>query len=388
MRTTQNASGAGAVLVVGPNWVGDLVMAQSLFKALKLEAPNRAIDVITPLWGQALIERMPQVREAIILDVAHGELGLRRRWELGQALKKQCYAQAIVLPRSAKAALVPMIARIPQRTGYRGEHRDGLLNDIRSLDRDTNYRTVDRFIALAGPGSENWRELVREFGTGTEKARDLRPCLDSTDDQKEAAIQSLGLDRREPKAPAAARAGHSSRFGTGTIPSPILSLCPGAEYGPAKRWPAHHFARLARIYLDRGWRVWLLGSEKDAPITREILGQAPEAVDLAGQTSLRQAIDLLAASTAAVSNDSGLMHIAAATSTPLVALYGSSDPQYTPPLSDKAEVIYKGLECSPCFERSCPLGHLNCLRGITPESVSGTLDRALPENAEPLEPGA
>jgi heptosyltransferase-2 len=159
---------------------------------------------------------------------------------------------------------------------------------------------------------------------------------------------------------------------------PVLSLCAGAEYGPAKRWPSQYFGGLARQYLGLGWRVWLLGSGNDAKITAEIRELAPGAVDLAGRTSLDQAIDLLAASDVVVSNDSGLMHVAAAADTAVVALYGSSDPQYTPPLSDEAQVIYRGLDCSPCFARECPLGHLNCLHGITVEAVANAVSQAAP----------
>jgi len=342
-----------AVLVVGPGWVGDMVMAQSLFKTLKQQAPERAIDVVAPTWGQALLERMPEVRHTLTLPVAHGELGLLRRWRLGQALKSLRHRQAIVLPRSAKSALVPWLARIPHRTGYLGEQRYGLLNDIRPLDRERTYRTVDRFLSLAGFEGE-------KFGTGTIQDTPA-PALISTTTQQEQTLGDLGIVRR---------------FGTGTI----VTLCPGAEYGPAKRWPAASFAALARHYLACGAAVWLLGASKDAEITRSIARDAPGALDLAGHTTLSQAIDLLAASTAVVTNDSGLMHIAAATPTQVIALYGSSDPEYTPPLSERARIIYHHLECSPCFARECPLGHLNCLRGISPEEVI----RAIDHSASPI----
>lgn len=338
-----------AVLVVGPGWVGDMVMAQSLFKTLRQQSPDRAIDVIAPTWGQALLERMPEVRHILTLPVVHGELGLFKRWRLGQALKRLRHRQAIVLPRSAKAALVPWLARIPHRTGYLGEHRYGLLNDIRPLDRERTYRTVDRFVSLADSKD-------KKFGTGTIEST---PTLTSTATQQERTFKDLEI---------------APRFGTGTI----ITLCPGAEYGPAKRWPAESFAALARHYLARGAAVWLLGAGKDADITRSIARDAPDALDLAGQTTLSQAIDLLAASSAVVTNDSGLMHIAAATPTRVIALYGSSDPEYTPPLSRHAQIIYHHLECSPCFARECPLGHLNCLRGIAPDEVIRAIDHTAP----------
>jgi heptosyltransferase-2 len=321
-------------------------MAQSLFKTLKRQDPQVEIDVVAPGWSEPLLARMPEVRHAIALSVSHGELGLAKRWRLGRTLSKAGYGQAIILPRSTKAAMVPWIAKIPQRTGYLGEQRYGLLNDIRPLDKKRLYRTVDRFVALA--------EKPHLAGIHAKTPALKPPRLTSTSDQQKAAQEALGLENT----------------------APALALCPGAEYGPAKRWPSEYFAALARDYLARDWQVWLMGSEKDAVITQAIAEQANGVVDLAGKTRLGQAIDLLAASQAVVSNDSGLMHIAAATGTPVVALYGSSDPQYTPPLSDDAEVLYRALSCSPCFARECPLEHLDCLRGLTPATVKETLERA------------
>jgi len=332
------------ILVVGPAWVGDMVMAQSLFKALRSNNPTTTIDVLAPSWSVPILNRMREVRRAIPLAVGHGQLGLLTRWQAAKSLRKQSYERAIVLPRSAKSAIVPWLAGIPRRTGYRGEFRYGLLNDIRPINRTTTYRTVDRFVALA-PDTHH--------AAPTSDVKNLHlPELESTPEQqaKAAALLNLRLD------------------------TPILTLCPGAEYGPAKRWPAQYFTVLANDYLARGWQVWLLGSTKDAPITRSIAEQADGVIDLAGKTTLVQAIDLLASSTLTVTNDSGLMHIAAATNTPLVALYGSSDPEYTPPLSKHAAVLHLDLECSPCFKRKCPLGHLNCLNRISPKTVLGTLE--------------
>jgi heptosyltransferase-2 len=151
-------------------------------------------------------------------------------------------------------------------------------------------------------------------------------------------------------------------------------FAPGAEFGPAKRWPARHFASLARQLAARGFQVWLLGSKKDAPVTAEIQELSGQAcVDLAGRTTLDQAIDLMSFATRVVSNDSGLMHVAAALERPMVALFGSSSPDFTPPLSSQARVIYLKLSCSPCFKRDCPLGHTNCLVQIAPENVLTSL---------------
>lgn len=336
MLSGQHNAATGPVLVVGPAWVGDMVMAQSLFISLRQRHPSPEIDVIAPGWSLPLLERMPEVRRAIPLPVAHGELALGKRWRLGRSLRREGYQQAIVLPRSAKAALPVLAAGVPRRTGYKGEHRYGLLNDIRPLDRQKLYRTVDRFVALGQDADAPLPPSVPE------------PHLAISATGRAAAREALGL------------AGDDA---------PVLALCPGAEYGPAKRWPAAYFAQVAQDRLAAGWQVWLFGADKDRPTTGEIAEGAPGCTDLAGRTSLAQAIDLLASADVVVSNDSGLMHVAAATGRPVVALYGSSDPGYTPPLSHRARILHLGLDCSPCFQRECPLGHLNCLRQMHPDRV-------------------
>lgn len=325
-----------AVLVIGPAWVGDMVMAQSLFMTLRQREPAPAVDVVAPAWSLPILERMPEVRRAIPLPVGHGELAFGRRWRLGRSLREAGYQQAIVLPRSAKAALPALAAGIPRRTGYRGEYRYGLLNDIRPLDRQRLYRTVDRFVALGLAPDAPQPPPIPE------------PALAISEPERHAARAALGLNNQD---------------------APVLALCPGAEYGPSKRWPAEYYAEVARARQAVGWQVWLFGSQKDRPVTRAISQAAPGCVDLAGRTQLGQAIDLLACADLVISNDSGLMHIAAATGSPVVALYGSSDPGYTPPLTSRRRILHLGLECSPCFQRECPLGHLNCLRQMPPAQV-------------------
>ena len=326
-----------AVLIVGPSWVGDMVMAQSLFKVLKQRHPEQAIDVLAPGWSLPLLERMPEVRAGIEMPLGHGRLGLRERWRLGRSLQGR-YARAILLPNSWKSAIVPWAARIPVRTGWRGEMRYGLLNDLRHLDKSKLTMTVQRFVALAGSPREPLPDIPP-------------PRLQVREEEVRSALHALGLepDRR------------------------ILALCPGAEYGPAKRWPEACFGELAQEYLDRNWQVWLFGSEKDRQVCDNIARQAEGCIDLSGRTSLAQAVDLLSLASAVVSNDSGLMHVAAALDRPLVAVYGSSDPGFTPPLNGRHEILWRHLECSPCFERECPLGHLRCLREITVSQVGDAL---------------
>lgn len=319
-------------LVVGPSWVGDMVMAQSLFMALKQRFPDLQIDVLAPAWSKPILAAMPEVRAAIEMPLQHGELALGKRYQLGKALRAKAYDWAIVLPRSLKAALVPFWANIPVRTGFKGEMRYGLLNDIRPLDKTVLTMTVQRFVAL-----------------GLAKDAALPPEI-----QPPRLTSSRSLS---------------------VVEGSLLALCPGAEYGAAKRWPADYYAQVAQHYIAQGGQVILLGSAKDAPVTAQIVAavNSPACQDLAGKTSLQEVLGLLAQATQVVSNDSGLMHVAAALGTPVIAVYGSSDPTYTPPLSDKAQIFYLGLPCSPCFKRECPLGHLDCLKKITPQQVISLL---------------
>lgn len=329
------------ILVVGPAWVGDMVMAQSLFMTLKAQRPERAIDVLAPGWSLPLIARMGEVRAGIEMPLGHGDFDLKLRRRLGHALRGAGYGQAIVLPRSFKSALTPFFARIPRRTGYRGELRYGLLNDIRPLDERRLPRTVDRFVAL---GCEPDAALPPPIPL---------PHLRVDPARQEALVAALGLAE--------------------DLAHPCIALMPGAEYGPAKQWPG--FGALAARLVAAGRRVWIFGSHKEQALGAAIAAQAGAgAQNLCGRTALADAIDLIGLCRAAVSNDSGLMHIAAAAGVPLVAIYGSSTPDYTPPLTAKAAILWRRLPCSPCFERNCPLGHTDCLHGIRSDEVLSALE--------------
>lgn len=323
------------VLVVGPAWVGDMVMAQSLFLRLRERHPQSAIDVIAPGWSLPIIGRMPEVREAIELPLGHGQFGFGVRRNLGRSLRARRYAQAIVLPGSWKSALVPFFAGIPRRTGFRRELRYGLLNDLRPLDRKLLPTTVQQFMALAEDRPPDQAPAI------------ARPRLRTDPGRASELRNALSL--------------HPER--------PAVALMPGAEYGPAKRWPTGQFAALADRLLQRGHQVWVFGSAKERELGQAIARGRDGIFDLTGRTQLVDVVDLLGSAIAAVSNDSGLMHVAAAVGTPLVAIYGSSSPRMTPPLAVDAKIVYRGLSCSPCFERECPLGHLDCLRGIGAEEV-------------------
>ncbi|MEH6357801.1 MAG: lipopolysaccharide heptosyltransferase II [Pseudomonadales bacterium] len=341
------------ILIVGPSWVGDMVMAQTLFIALKSEHPDAIIDVLAPQWSRPILERMPEVNAALDMPVGHGSLQLGMRRKLGQQLSREGYDQAIVLPNSLKSSLVPFFAGIPKRTGWRGEMRYGFLNDIRLLNKTRYPLMIERFIAL---GSKSGAALPDPLP---------RPNLVVNQANVAKSLEKYALD----------------------LTRPVLALCPGAEFGEAKRWPANHYATVAQHKINEGWQVWLFGSEKDHAVAEQIKAQLTEkarehSVNLAGQTSLADAVDLMSSADAVVSNDSGLMHIAAALGRPLVVLYGSSSPDFTPPLSDQVKVLRTGIECSPCFKRECPLGHLKCLKDLPAETALQAMAELLPSTLQ------
>ena len=322
-----------ATLIVGPSWVGDMVMAQSLFKVLKARQPERPLDVLAPEWSLPIVARMPEIRAGVASETAHGEIGLATRRRIAARLRGR-YDRAIVMPRSFKAALIPWFAGIPVRTGFRGETRFVLINDVRPFDRQVLDQTVKRFVAL---GLDTGDALPVELPD---------PSLQISTDNQARSLAALGLD----------------------LGRPVVAMMPGAEYGPAKCWPLEYFTELAARLDAAGYAVWVLGSHKDAEAGEQIAAGS-RALNLCGRTSLEDVIDLLAACEQAVSNDSGLMHIAAAVGIRVHGIYGSSSPKFTPPLTKSREIHEIDLECRPCFERECPLGHLRCLKDLSVEQI-------------------
>lgn len=323
------------ILVVGPSWVGDMVMAQSLLMTLKARYPGCQIGVVAPAWSLPILSRMPQVDEAVALDVKHGEFGWRARHRVAVALRGR-FDKAIVLPRSWKSALVPFLARVPVRLGFVGEQRVVLLNQRRRLDKLVLDQTVKRFVSLGLPAAD---ATTGDFAIP-------HPCLETDADN----LTELRL-----------RFSLSSR--------PAIGMMPGAEYGPSKQWPPAYFRTLAIQLVEAGFEVRVLGGPKDAEDGQHIAEGLRHVHNLCGQTQLGDAVDLLADCRQVVTNDSGLMHVAAAVGTRIHALYGSSSPDYTPPLTTNAHIHRLGLACSPCFARICPLGHTNCLNQLYPERV-------------------
>jgi len=329
---------AEKILVAGPAWVGDMVMAQSLFMTLKQRSHPVEIDVLAPQWSNPILARMPEVSNVINLPVQHGELGFMSRYKIGQSLRSKKYNQAIITPRSYKSALVPFFAKAITRTGYRGEMRYGVINDIRTLDKHVLKQTVQRYVNL-GLDKNSSSSPTIPFPKLTVDKNNLKQLLEKF---------KLDLTR------------------------PVIALLPGAEYGEAKRWPVEYYAILAKELIEQGLQVWILGSEKDQ-VAAASIAENNSAINLCGKTRLEDCIDLLSVCKSAVTNDSGLMHVAAAVDIPLVAIYGSSTPDYTPPLTNKAKIQYLNLNCSPCFKRVCPLGHTDCLKKITPREVLSIL---------------
>jgi heptosyltransferase-2 len=328
------------ILVIGPSWVGDMVMSQSLYRLIKQNNSDNRITVMAPSWTRPLLDRMPEVDAKLNFDLEHGELNLGARFSLGKALRDSHFTQAIVLPLSFKSALVPFHANIKIRTGWRGEWRNILLNDCRSPQDENFPLMVQRFAALANPSGSLPPENI------------LKPKLSTQQSDVNSSLSKFELTKE----------------------LKILAISPGAEFGEAKQWPSEYYAELTNAVLQQGWQVWIFGSVNDVLIAESILADIDSNLldrckNLAGRTSLAEAIDLMSLASAVVSNDSGLMHVAAALDKPVVGIYGSTSPDFTPPLADKLKLLATDIQCRPCFKRKCPFGHLRCLTELKPALV-------------------
>lgn len=314
-----------------------MVMAQSLFKLIKQRQPDAIIDVLAPAWTFSILKCMPEVSASIAMPLTHGEFNLRERYQLGKQLRAHQYDQAIVLPNSFKSALIPWFANIPKRTGWVGEFRYPLLNDARRLDKKRYALMIEQYMALGLPAGEPLPTVYPypEFSVSpTSQAATL------------AKLKPIWRGR------------------------PVLALGAGAAFGGSKRWPESHFAAVANQKLADGWDVWLFGAAGDRPVIDKIMTMTENRCeDLSGRTELFETIDLLSLVSGVVTNDSGLMHMAAALKKPLIAVYGSTSPAFTPPLSTDAKIVKLNLDCQPCFQRECPLGHHRCMQDLMPSIV-------------------
>ena len=325
------------ILIIGPAWVGDMVMAHGLFLWLKKHHPHCNIDVLSMPWCLPILQRMPEIHNVIQSPFQHKRLQLASRIQMAKLLRNQ-YDTAILLRNSLKSALIPFIAKIPQRIGWKKEGRGLLLTDTRTLDPHKHTQMLQKFIALAAePGITLPEDLSPFFP---------KLSIDPISIQK--TLNTFSIEKH----------------------TPAIALCPGAEFGSAKRWPAEHYATVAKHYLKQGFQVWLLGSQKDSVVTQQINNLCNnQCCDFAGKTNLLQAMDLISLSHTVVSNDSGLMHIAAALQKPLVAIYGSTPEYFAPPLSKHAISVYLDLPCRPCKQRECPLQHHQCMQNLKPNQV-------------------
>ena len=330
-------NGAPRTLVISPNWIGDAVMAQPLLRQLKLRQPERAIDVLAPPSVSPVWRAMAEVDSVLETPFRHGALQLKERWAYGRQLRQRGYADAYVLPNTLKYALIPWFAGIAKRVGYKGEMRYGLLNVMHHDDMPPRPM-VPFYAALA-------QEPSMPLTTAT------RPRLHAASEQIAAVCAKVGI----------------------ALDRPLVVFAPGAEFGAAKRWPAAHFAQLAKMIfeMDSLAQVALLGSPKDKEACNEVVAASGGAgmFNLAGATKLDEAIALIARADAVVANDSGLLHIASALNRPVIALYGPTDPDHAPPFSDVAKSISLKLACSPCRQRECPLGHHDCMNKMGAEMI-------------------
>ncbi len=344
------------ILVMAPAWLGDLIMAQSLLKILF--SKGHTLHVAAPLWNHAVLQCMPEVSQAIELPFTHGDFKLRERFEFAQGLKAQQYDQAIVLQNSFKSALIPFFAKIPIRTGWLGEMRFGLLNDYRTLNPQALPLMVQRFMALADlKAADQPVDLLPQW----------LPSLTVSPLVVSEALEKFHLKTQRP----------------------VLILCPGAAFGDSKRWPPDYFAAVARQKMQAGFDVWLLGSAADRSVTEQIQSQVPVShpetgvcIDLAGQLMLPETVALVSKAAVVVSNDSGLLHVAAALQRPLIGIYGSTSCEFTPPLFDQKVILeVQNLACRPCFQRTCRYGHLRCLTDIQPSQLLEAVDQLLARSA-------
>jgi len=333
-------------LIVGPSWVGDAVMAQTLYKLIKNSNKDAQIEVLSPNWSMPILERMEEVSRSIISPFNHGELKIKARFDFGKQLREEGYERAIVMTNSLKSSLIPFFAKIPVRTGWLGEMRIGLINDLRAKEMSNYPLMIEQFAKLSINPNEDLKKSL-PYPSLSVDSRNLKEQL-----------VTLGINSEKPS----------------------IAICPGAEFGPAKKWPPNYYAEVCNDYLSNSWNVLVFGSLNDEITGNSIQGGIDKELsdhffNLIGKTSLIDVIDLLSHCKKVVTNDSGLMHIAAAVDTPLVAVYGPSSPQFTPPLIDNHVVLRKFEGFDKIREGSEEHGYHESLIAIKPSEVLEGLDR-------------
>ena len=320
------------LLIIPQNWLGDIVMSQTLLKKIKSDNPKTSIDILVNSSLKNLVERMPEINKVIILDCNHRELGLFKRLRLAKEIKKSSYDRSIVLSRSLKSSLIPYFAKIPIRTGELGELRYLFINDLKEFSKESRRKTASRYISMYSDINE-------------ELSGNYYPSLDSNSENIKNLSEKYDL-KKDKK---------------------VIIFAPGAAFGPSKMWPVNKFRELGKK-LNNDFKILILGSNNEKSIGNDIVTNK-NMVNLCGKTSIADAVDLMHISKFCVSNDSGLMHLAAATNTKSISIYGYTSPDFTPPLTKNKDIHYKGMSCSPCFEKKCKYGHYNCLVDIHSDDV-------------------
>lgn len=332
------------ILIIGPSWLGDMVMAQALFKTLLQLNPNVIIDVVAPTWSLSVLQRMPEITNKIELAIPHGKLCLLKRYKLAKSLQQNNYTSAIVLTNSWKSALIPWLAKIKKRTGWVGELRFGLINDIRYLNKKKYISMISRYIALAYPANYKLSNpLLNPI---------MKPKLTTDPNNLMLLKTKFNINNNLPKLP-------------------ILALCIDAAFGLAKCWPEEYYIELAEHKIKQNWQVWIFGTKPNLSINNS----SNLILNFSGKTSLIDTIDLLSLVDVVVCNDSGLMHIAASFNKKIIAIYGPTSSEFTPPIADCVKIVNKNLQCSPCFARTCPLEHHKCMKEITVELINNEVDK-------------
>jgi heptosyltransferase-2 len=322
------------ILIIAPAWIGDLVMSSVLIKALK-NNQNNSIDILVNSNLISLANLIPGIRKVIASETEHGKLSLIYRIKKGLSLRSEQYNECYILTNSFKSAIIPLIARIKKRISYLGEYRYGLINIIKQpIER--NLGMVNRYLNLID-----------------QKYSDVANPVFNINTNKESVFNKFKFEGK------------------------YIVFCPDAEYGPAKRWPTDKWLDLA-TELSQHYKVIIVGL--DISISEEFKPlESDKIINLIGKTNLVEVMKIIALSEGVISNDSGLMHVSASLDKKIIALYGSSSPTYTPPLisKEKREIIYKNLDCSPCFKRVCPLGHTKCLNDIKVDEIKESVTRLL-----------
>lgn len=329
-------------LIIGPSWVGDAVLTEPLITCLKQQTTDQTITVFAPAYTHGVYRRIPAVDHLQINPFPHQSTAFLSRRNMGYSLRQESFDEAYILPNSWKSALIPWWANIPKRLGYLGEWRYGLLtNPIRNPPKKS-LLMVQHYLNLASPDG------AQEINTPPS------PSLTPNQSTLPETRKHLGLTN---------------------MTAPIAIICPGAEYGPSKRWPTEYFAEIAQWLCTLNYQIWIMGSSKDAPIAQQIAAHLPpeQVSQLCGKTQLEEAIDLMSLATVVLTNDSGLMHVAAALKITQIAIFGSSSPKFTPPLSSRATIQQLTLPCQPCFKRECPLGHHHCMRKLLPDQIKSVI---------------